>query len=219
MITQIPFNLRTWCSAALVVGAATSATFAAPFTATYDFTGYSGNGGTPPVPTVANATFSTFSRVNVAEPAGSGHGSNIFNSNGWQLGGSAPDLTEYVTFTVTPAVGYELDLSTITFGSQRSNTGPQSGQIRYSRDGFTSFGAFSPPTSIANSTWNFADVVNSTAPITFRFYGWGGTGATGTLRFDNVAITGDVSAIVPEPASLALAATGGLLILARRRQA
>lgn len=192
---------------AVVIGGAAGTSHAALITGVYTFDTEFG------FPTQTGLTFSPFSRVGVNTNAGTG----VFNSRDWNTGSSI-DLAEYVEFTVTPDAGYEMDLSSITFGSQRSSTGPATGQVRFSVDGFTSNLSYTPPTAIANSTWDFADVNNTTSPVTFRFYGFGGTSAAGTLRFDNVALAGDISP-VPEPAvvgSFALAA--GLMSAQRRRR-
>ncbi|WP_442485460.1 hypothetical protein [Aeoliella sp. SH292] len=142
------------------------------------------------VPTQTGLTYSALTRTNLSFSTSPG----TFNSGGWNLA-SEVDTTEYVEFTLTPETGYELNLTQISFDSQRSNTGPVFGEVRYSVDGYASGLTYTttPLTeALGNNIWDFPDVYNATTPVTFRFYGYGATGSLGTLKFDNVAVTGEV---------------------------
>lgn len=68
----------------------------------------------------SNAVFSNFTRTNVDWNAGA----NVFNSKTWNTG-STIDLGEYVEFTITPSACYVLNLTSITFSYQKSNTVPR----------------------------------------------------------------------------------------------
>ena len=58
-----------------------------------------------------------------------------------------------------------------------------------------------------------------TAPIEFRLYGWGGTGASGTFSVNDFTFNGTVDAItVPEPASFTLVMLLGLIPMVSRRR-
>lgn len=167
--------------------------------ATYTFT----NAETD-VPSVTNLTFGSFARTGVTQAVTSG----AFNSQGWAQTTSI-STTQYVGFTVTPAVGYSITLTGISFDQQRSNQGPTSGAVRYSVDNYaTAQGTFSPGTSSVNSSWDFTDFTSASA-VGFRFYGWNSNNTGGTLRFDNVTLSGSVStnANLSVPATLNLGNT------------
>jgi hypothetical protein len=104
-------------------------------------------------------------------------------------------------FSLTPLIGYQLDISTFVLRLRRSNTGSPTGSgptgwsLRSSLDGFA--------TDIATGTmtYNYADYtvnpgtgfLNIYTAITFRLYGYNTTtGSGGTSRFviDNMRVNG-----------------------------
>ena len=144
----------------------------------------------------ANAIFSAFIRNGVGFNTAGG----AFNNRSWPINGGAADPNFYVGFTITANAGYTLDLTDISFRTQRSNTGPTTGEVRVSTDNFATFQTFtySPPTIINSSAWDFTDITSADAgTVAFRFYGYGGTNVAGTLRFDDVALQGTVNAAGP----------------------
>lgn len=191
----------------IVAAALFSATVSAQaFTATYDFS------GTPP--TTVGAV--TGSNVTSSAFTASGLGSTTTgNRFAWTDGTTAttPDLTKYFEVTVTPAAGYSLAISEISFRSQRSGTGPRSYVVRSSVDGYSSnlAASINPanaelqiiPTNVFNfvndiSTGQNGNVVspaitNQTNPVTFRFYFFDAEATTGTFSVDDVVITGSVN--------------------------
>ena len=152
----------------------------------------------------------------------------------------------YFEFTVTPAAGNQVTLTTLSFNyGAVTSTGalPQAGapitpmfQVRSSVDNFsTSIGettAFVFGQSTSDVSKSFSVGLSSlggfsqlTAATTFRIYGYFGTGTPGygdSLRLDNVNLTGAVAA-VPEPSGAALGAGalalfGSVAGLRRRKQ-
>jgi autotransporter-associated beta strand protein len=173
-------------------------------TAIYEFTGTSSAdnqlNSVSSAPT--GGTFSTFTRTNVSWMATV----DVFSSTNWTTAGSQ-DTGEYVSFSLTPSAGSISFLTQMSFGS-RVSSGTPSGQVRLFGD--TSAAAlasqnFSPPTSIANTTFNFTDIITAEA-LTFRIYAWGLAAGTTTLRFDNVQTTGASPNFLSNSADLTLAA-------------
>ena len=112
------------------------------------------------------------------------------------------------TVTLTPASGYDVTLTGITFGSRSTASGPTSVAVRTSTDGFAA-SAYS--TSVATTgAWTLVNTgaltsITGTAtnPLTVRLYGSGGSSAaSGNWRVDDVAMSLAVSA-VPEPSTYA----------------
>lgn len=142
----------------------------------------------------------------------------------------AVDADDYLQFTLTPAAGYQLNLTTLSldFGSSY-NTQPRGFAIRSSLDGYTgtiynlSLPANSDSTSAVfnySTSLGAAQYQNLTDPVTFRIYAFdNATGTTSYLRFDNITLEGAVTA-VPEPTGallLGVAVCPLLLIRGRRK--
>ena len=106
---------------------------------------------------------------------------NSFGSTNWNNTASFDQNNSYISFTVTPTGGYQLNLADLRYSVNGSNTLPNQGQWGYS-DGGASFvlqSAFGIPFGGgALATWNFADfsTVNS---VEFRFWAWGTTSING----------------------------------------
>ena len=115
---------------------------------------------------------------------------------------TATSGSAYFAFTVTPSAGNAVSLSGISFGVRSTSTGPLNYVLRSSLDGYVS--NIAAGTIINNSTWalkTHSGLAVSAAigtPITFRLYGYGGTGtaATGAAnwRVDDINLTGSVNA-------------------------
>lgn len=176
------------------------------FTATYTYTGTTGNvasfgyNGTA----IPAASFSSLDKVGIT----SSSSSNNFRGSDWPTGASnssdvftgSIDLGKYIGFTITVEAGYTLDLEGITFGVGRSATGPRQWEWRSSDDAFAtaladyttlnggltnSFGTLTHPD--ANSSWtgNELDLSGSafqglTGTISFRLYGFNSEANSGT---------------------------------------
>ena len=129
------------------------------------------------------------------------------------------DTGIYYQVTVTPVAGTTYNLTGITFRSQRSGTGIRTYAVRSSADAYAS----NLPASInpanaeltveagnvffrvndANTagqngstiTLSGAPYTGLTGPITFRFYGFNAEGSGGNFSIDDVAISGNVTAL------------------------
>lgn len=140
---------------------------------------------------------------------------------------------DYVQFSVAPAAGYELDLSSLTMDVIRGSTSATRGYyVRSSVDGYASNLLYQANIPTANSegatgTWlpqnanlsGLAAMQNVTTPVSFRIYAFitGGGTVDSAINFDNIVVNGAVS-VVPEPAILGLLGVAGL-VLARRHRA
>lgn len=137
---------------------------------------------------------------------------------------------KYIEFTVTPNVGYQLDLSTLTLDLQRFDaTSATSFTLRSSLDSYaTNIGTITGfptnPTAYANFSFSLSAPAYQglTSSITFRIYEYGASAALGAVRHDNLTLNGDV-VVIPEPSTYALVMAGlaVLLVLGRsgRRRA
>jgi hypothetical protein len=107
-------------------------------------------------------------------------------------------LSKYFEFTITPDASFLLSLSTITFASQASATGPTAWALRSSIDNYaTNLATGSNPTALASQTANLGTAVqNRTTAVTFRLYGYSAS-STGTFRIDDLTVIGTTSTTSP----------------------
>jgi len=189
------------------------------FTATYDFASVTMTSGTTdptPVPTAANITFGSFFAVGTpANPNAEGR----FSFTDWATGATSGsdvfvgvvNTTEYYQVTLTPALGYSLDLNSITFTVERSPTGIRQYVVRSSLDSYAgNLPATINPSNtdlsvVATNIFQIRDITSTengstitldnsydviTTPVTFRFYGFNAEGDGGTFSIDNVVFNG-----------------------------
>lgn len=134
---------------------------------------------------------------------------DAFGGRSWSTAGL--DLDDYFEFSVSPAVGYELDLTSIRLDERRSGSGIREWAIRSSLDNFTEDvapGPFVIPddtlTRIGQertlSVDSFSDLESQ---VSFRIYGYQAESSVGTWRIDNLELFGALT-VVPEPNSLAV---------------
>lgn len=139
---------------------------------------------------------------------------NVFNSTTLNTT-AAPSNSSYIEFSATAATGYQLNVRSLSFFRQASNSAPNQLEVRYSTDGFatstTMVGTPASPTTGTVLTWDFPDFnTNVSGTVTFRLYpygtqradGAGTSSASGTFRVDDVTIFGSV--ITPTVAVLSL---------------
>ena len=236
----------------LAIGMAATTASAQVFSSTYDFSLVTASTGltdpTPP-PTATGLTFGSFAAVGyVGNPNATVRFSFLTNAiggvngvNDFSLFSGSLDPAKYFEVTLTPSVGYALDLNTIAFTIQRSGTGIRSYAVRSSVDGYAAnLAASISPANVSlgvgpgnefryltdGSTAQTGSLVTLGAPfdllstpVTYRFYGWNAEGTGGTFSIDNVTFSGE-ALVVPEPGPLALLGGFGLLglVMSTRRR-
>jgi hypothetical protein len=215
-----------------------SLSFGQVFNATYDFslvTTTSGQTDPSPVPTAPGLTFGSFVAVNpsatnttgagrfsfIDQPLGAVASDNVYANHTGVIG-----LGTYFQVVVTPLAGTTLDLTQITFTSQRSGTGIRTYAVRSSVDGY----AANLPASInpanaelsvqpgnifyrtldATTTAQIGSTITLgtgftgiTTPVTLRFYGWNAEASGGSFSIDNVVISGSTTILSVKQNSIA----------------
>ncbi|MFY7964140.1 MAG: T9SS type A sorting domain-containing protein [Chitinophagaceae bacterium] len=187
---------------------------------TWNFTSAAASG------TNANLTVDTFKSVNswanVTAPirasssvsntySGFSAGNNLGNTckgGALVLSGSTGTASAAFELTLTPAAGYIVTVTGISFGSRSTGTGPQRYVVKNSKDSYVDSMASGALSN--NSTWAYQSPtttsVSSAAgtPITLRIYGYNGT-ATGTpnstftWRIDDVVLNVTVTSAEVAP--------------------
>ena len=107
-------------------------------------------------------------------------GSGSMNSSGWPTTASA-NASDYYTFTVTPATGCTVTLTSLAVDVQASGTGPTKGDVATSSDSFATHTASFAGTSKTTATLS----ASGASPLEVRVYGYGASGSAGTFRIQN----------------------------------
>jgi hypothetical protein len=115
-------------------------------------------------------------------------------------GGSA-----YFEFTLTPAGGYNFRLYSISFGSRSTGTGPVSYSLRSSIDNYGSDIATGSMSSASvwqlESNTNLTTTSSTGTAVTFRIYGYAGTGSpsagAANWRIDDLNVTVEMTCVTP----------------------
>jgi hypothetical protein len=154
---------------------------------TFDLSAQSGSeASAPPNTMVAGISAGSVTRSS-ALTATSGAGS--INSSGWGTGSTA-DPTRYYTFTVTPAAGCSVSLTSLALDVKASATGPTTGDVATSADSFATHSASFAGTSTPTVTLS---VTSATGAIEIRIYGYGASSSGGTFRIQNtVTLSGAI---------------------------
>jgi Bacterial Ig domain/Secretion system C-terminal sorting domain len=142
----------------------------------------------------ANATFSSMSTVNATCKVVA----NVYSYTGWNLTGTI-DLTEYNQFSITPAAGYVLNLTSLSFTHRVSTNGSGTGTgltawiLRSSLDNY----ATNIATGLTQTVNQTPSIIlpaafNNTAAVTFRLYLTLTRDAATSFDIDNVTLNGSV---------------------------
>lgn len=155
--------------------------------------------GTPANLTISNLSSAnnggTVTMISSSTPSSGYTGASGTNNAGAAAvsGALNTSTSTYFEFTLTPTSGYYVTLSSISFGSRCTGTGPTNFAVRSSADGYSTNVATGTLTT--NSTWAlYNPTVTSTsslgsAAITFRIYGYSGTGNTTIVwRIDDLSL-------------------------------
>jgi phosphatidylserine/phosphatidylglycerophosphate/cardiolipin synthase-like enzyme len=116
----------------------------------------------------------------------------------WSTSSTFSTSGKYWEFSITPNYGYEIVITSMTFKSGRTSTGPQKIQVQYSLDGFatsgiTALAETSNPNTSALDQFTITSLPAATSnKITFRIWGYAASG-TGNHRLNNVVINGNVN--------------------------
>ncbi|MCK9303150.1 MAG: hypothetical protein M0P35_08165, partial [Bacteroidales bacterium] len=169
----------------------------------WEFSSYAGNETSGTANVIAPNVSTVAPSGTVARGAGLTAATNggRFNANNWASGTLDGAITgnDYMTFSIAPASGYKMALSTLNFRLERSGTGPNAFTFRSSIDGFT---ADIGTVSYTTTTWTpfsltltgFSELRSS---VEFRMYGYGATGTSGSAGFEgtgtDLEIVGTVS--------------------------
>ena len=125
---------------------------------------------------------------------------NEFNVTGFSGAGSdladAIASDDYLSFTLAPVFGVEMDIESISVNLWRNGSGAaESYAILTSQDGFTDADA------LAQATYNDDGIANqhlltanrtgggTTDPVEVRIYGWGQSGNFGNTHFNDASVT------------------------------
>lgn len=140
--------------------------------------------------------------------------SGTFNAGAaCKIGALNNSTSTYFEVTFTPAIGNNVTINGISFGSRSTGTGPQAYSVLCSSDGFTN--VLASGVFLNNSTWALHTPTLSTftscsgAPITYRIYGHSGTGSpsinTANWRIDDLTFT--VSTMAGNPIAVTASVT------------
>jgi hypothetical protein len=142
---------------------------------------------------------------------------------------------EYVSFTITPIAGYEIDYQTLSFDilMDRSSSGdPAPFATWFLKTSVGGFGASDPTVGSRNAPVSSVDTDLATITplidlsalgtrsdtVEFRIYTFDNEiSSTVPHRLDNVIVNGDVS-LIPEPATVALVSLGLFCCTGRRQR-
>ena len=172
-------------------------------------------------PSSANSAYILSSSITRGPGLSPAANSNRFGSDGWYTTGNPNTFStlsdaiasdDYVQFTVTPVAGTFFTPASLAFSWDHSGTGPTALSLRSSADGYAAdLGVITAmPASISSNTITISGLTNLSAATTFRLYGYGASGSTGTAGFDvasnvvNVQLNG-ASCVTPNAYSV----TGG----------
>ncbi len=199
------FNAVSLANYNFSAGTADAASAAARLTASALLQG--NNNGTTTLITTTSAS-TTYTGASGTSNAGVAARTGAINT---AASGSA-----YFEFTLTPTAGNIVTLTGISFGSRSTSTGPLAYALRSSLDAYTANIATGTLTN--TSVWslfsNSGLSISSAAgtAITFRIYGYNGTGAasasTANWRIDDLTLTGSVNAFNATQCYSLLASTG-----------
>jgi hypothetical protein len=143
----------------------------------FDLSSQAGTEVTAAVTASANGvTGSALSRGGALTPTA---GLGSINSSNWP---TLIDPTRYYHFTVTPAAGCTVRLTTLAVDLSASGSGPLTADVATSADNFAAHGG---PVAATGTASIYFSAVSGTGAIEVRIYGNGASSAAGTFRIQN----------------------------------
>ncbi|MFT3680527.1 MAG: hypothetical protein QM791_09665 [Ferruginibacter sp.] len=143
-----------------------------------------------------NLTVSGITYAGVSSNAGS----DRFNTTNWDVSPTV-NTGKYISFTLTPDAGYAIDFISFIYTGQASGTGPAAITIRSSVNGYGS-DIGSPTVGGTTISLGAAAYQNITSPITFRVYGSGASGASGTFSINDFTFRGNMRVLCTAPTAI-----------------
>lgn len=120
-----------------------------------------------------------------------------FNSSQWLV---SLDENKYFSWTLTPNSGFELNISSLDFSLQSSNSGPNMFAVRTSMDGFDSNLYNSAKTQ--GNEQSFAipvNITNKTSSVEIRLYAYGYDNTGGTFSVNDFDFKGSLVLVCTPP--------------------
>jgi hypothetical protein len=146
-------------------------------------------GGEPSVPPASSAVGVTSGVLARATGLTAAGGSGSINSSGWAASASA-DPGKYYSFTVAPASGCTFTPASLSLDVSASATGPSTGDVATSADGFAQHAGVFAGTSSGQVP---VAAGRSAQPLEIRVYGYSASGSSGTLRIQNtMSLSGSI---------------------------
>jgi hypothetical protein len=202
--------------------------------ATWEMTGANA-GVTNPMPAGSLAAHVAGGSLTIGSGVTASSTSDFFSANGFNTTSLSAAISggDYLSFTITPAAGYALNISSLSF-----NSGVSSAVTSFNASLLSSITGFNPAGSL--HSYSFATTTPPTQSITlsltaalqnvsgaleFRLYGWRDSAGTSTFRLrslsgNDLVVAGSVTAI-PEPGTYAVllgaVILAGALMRRRRR--
>lgn len=165
-----------------------------------------------------NPGFSTGPDPSTGYTGVNGGASGNHNANIAIMGGSTLDTaaSTYFEFTLAPAAGMQIYVDSFEVGSFSTSLGPTNLTLLSNADGYTTplwTGTTTNTStwSLVTGTWNISLTAPVDASVTFRLYGWNGTGGDNNANWLIDDVTLGVVA-VPEPPTYAAMLVGGALL-------
>ncbi len=119
------------------------------------------------------------------------------NTSSWRT--PTLDPNKFIEVCIRPeSECYTLNITGFSFDYRRSGTGPQNLEIRYSTDGWQTFTILGSFSGFEDSQFLNSGILNlnqCSNAVCFRIYGYNASSSVGTLRLDNIKISGNSSVV------------------------
>ncbi|WP_282134719.1 T9SS type A sorting domain-containing protein [Seonamhaeicola maritimus] len=115
------------------------------------------------------------------------NGASTYNSINWSI---VFDNNDYLEWTISPNLGYEINLSSMDIAYDRSNNGPKSIDIQIDYGlGFNSIYIDNTvDTTVKDITIDLSSFTNINSILTFRLYGYNAVNGTGTFDIEEYSV-------------------------------